>query len=62
MEDTGLEIAAFVNASACMLAMPLDDEDRAPVLAAMTRIAAFAADLAAFPLSGDVEIASSPVA
>ena len=54
MEDAVDAIAAFVDASALVLEMPLAGEERAAVIAAMTRIAAFAADVVAFPLTEEV--------
>ena len=61
MKDAVAALAALVDANAHVLEIPLVGEDRASVVAAMTRIAAFAADVAAFPLADDVEIASAPV-
>jgi hypothetical protein len=56
MVDDPAVIAAHVDAAAALLAMPLDDARRAAVIVAMTRIAAFARDVAAVPLGDDVEI------
>jgi Protein of unknown function (DUF4089) len=55
-DDTAL-VAAHVDTAAALLGMPLDDARRAGVIAAMSRLAAFAADIAAVPLADDVEIA-----
>jgi hypothetical protein len=57
MEDEALLVAAHVDAAAALLGMPLDDVRRAAVIAAMMRLAAFAADVAAVPLAVGVEIA-----
>jgi hypothetical protein len=59
MPDNATEIAIFVDATAVMLNMPLDAHHREGVIAAMTRLAAFAADVAAVELSDDVEIAGT---
>jgi hypothetical protein len=61
MEPDARSIAAFVDASAALHAMPLGDERRAAVIAVMSRLAAFAADVAAVPLGDDVEIAGGPI-
>ncbi len=50
-------ISAYVDAAAAVLEMPLDAERRTAVIAAMTRLAAFAADVTAVELAGEVEIA-----
>jgi hypothetical protein len=55
MDDAAL--AAYVDAAAVALAIPLDGELRAGVLASLARVAAFAADVAAFEIGHDVEIA-----
>jgi hypothetical protein len=52
-------VAAHVDAAAALLAMPLDAERRLAVIAATTRLAAFAADVAAVELSDDVAIAGT---
>jgi hypothetical protein len=57
MPDSQASIGNYVDASAALLAMPLDTERRAAVVAAMTRIAAFAGDLAGVPLANGEEIA-----
>jgi hypothetical protein len=59
MSDNATEIAIFVDAAAVTLNMPLDAHHRAGVIAAMTRLAAFAADVATVELSDDVEIAGA---
>ncbi len=53
--DTAL--SAYVTAAADLLALPLDDEQRANVGANVARTAAFAADLATIPLGNEIEIA-----
>jgi len=56
----GTDTAAFgpfVASCAKLTDMPLDEPRLAVVAAVMTRIADFAADVRAFPLSDDVEIA-----
>jgi 1-carboxybiuret hydrolase subunit AtzG-like len=50
-------IATYVDAAAELLAMPLAAEHRAGVIVAMTRLAAFGADVASVELAGDVEVA-----
>ncbi len=50
-------VAAYADAAAALLAMPIDDERTASVVAALERFAAFAADVATFDLTPDVEIA-----
>jgi hypothetical protein len=50
-------VAAYADAAAALLAMPVGDERRASVIAALARLAAFAADIDACELSVDVEIA-----
>jgi hypothetical protein len=57
MADNATEIAAYVDATAVALNMPLDARHREGVIAAMTRLAAFAADVAAVELANHVEIA-----
>jgi hypothetical protein len=57
MEDHARAVAAHVDAAAALLEMPLDVERRAAVIAALTRLAEFAADVARVPLSERVEIA-----
>jgi hypothetical protein len=57
MEDQAASVAAHVDASAALLGMPLAGERRAAVITAMSRLAAFAADVAAVPLEIEVEIA-----
>jgi hypothetical protein len=49
--------AAYVDAAAAAQGMPLSAEHRTGVIAATARLAAFAADVAAVELSGDVEVA-----
>jgi hypothetical protein len=57
MEEQAASLAAHVDASAALLGMPLAGERRASVIAAMSRLAAFAADVVAVPLGDEVEIA-----
>jgi hypothetical protein len=57
MEDDAPAVGAYVDAAATALGMPLNGERRAAVIAAMTRLAAFAGDVAAVELADDVEIA-----
>jgi hypothetical protein len=49
--------AAYVDAAAALAGMPLDPKHRPGVVAAMTRLALFAADVAAVDLADDVEVA-----
>ena len=57
MEDEAASIAAYVDASAGLLGMPLSAERRSAVVTAFARLSAFAADVAAVPLADDVELA-----
>lgn len=57
MGDEAQLIAAYVEAAAAQLRMPLDAERRAAVTAAMLRLAAFAADVESVPLGTSVEVA-----
>jgi hypothetical protein len=57
MGDDAATLAAYVDSTAAVLGMALDAERRSGVIAAMTRLAAFAADVAAVELTNDVEIA-----
>jgi sugar (pentulose or hexulose) kinase len=50
-------VAGYVDAAAAALGMPLAAEHRDGVIAAMTRLAAFAADIATVELPNAVEIA-----
>jgi hypothetical protein len=50
-------VAAYVDAAAAVLEMPLEGERRAAVIGVMTRLAAFAADIERLELENDVEIA-----
>ncbi len=50
-------VAAYVDAVAALVEMPLDAQRRGAVIATMERLASFAADVAAAPLGIDVEIA-----
>ncbi len=52
-------IADFVDASARALELPIAAGYRATVITVMERIAAYAADVAAFGLADDVEIAAA---
>ncbi len=51
------ESRVYVDAAAKLLAMPLAGVDRAVVFGVMQRLAAYAADVAAYELALDVEIA-----
>jgi hypothetical protein len=57
MEHDDRGAAGYVDAAAALLAMPLEPANRAIVVAAMERLAAFADDVAAFDLGPEVEIA-----
>jgi hypothetical protein len=57
MSDDDAALAAYVDAAAALLAMPLDAEHRAATIAVMSRLAAFSADIAAVQLGPDIEIA-----
>jgi Protein of unknown function (DUF4089) len=57
MADDSPAIAAYVDAAAVALGMPLDVQHRPGVIAAMARLAAFAGDVAAVELSAEIEIA-----
>jgi hypothetical protein len=57
MADDSPAIAAYVDAAAVALAMPLDEGHRVGVIAAMTRLAAFAADVVTVELAMDIEVA-----
>jgi hypothetical protein len=57
MPDNATAIATYVDATAVALNMPLDAQHREGVTAAMTRLAAFAADVATVELANDAEIA-----
>jgi hypothetical protein len=57
MADEIPAVADYVDAAAAALGMPLAAEHRAGVITAMTRLAAFAADIATVELSNTVEIA-----
>jgi hypothetical protein len=57
MEAEAASIAAYVDASAAMLGMPLAGERRASVIAALARLGAFAADVATVSLADEIEIA-----
>ncbi len=50
-------LVPFVASCAQLTGMPMDEPRITVVAAVMTRIAEFAADVSAFPLSDDVEIA-----
>jgi hypothetical protein len=54
-------VAAQVDAAAALLALPLGAERRAAVIVAMTRLAAFASDLAALDLSADIPGLDEPL-
>jgi hypothetical protein len=56
--DAGL-VAAHVDAAAAVFGMPLKGERRAAVVAAMTRLYAFAADVATVELGPEAEIAGA---
>lgn len=57
MEELPARVAAYVDAGAALMEMPLDHERRTAVIVAMTRLAAFAADVATVPLGDDIEVA-----
>jgi hypothetical protein len=57
MAEHAATIDAYVDATAALLAIPLDAEHRAATIAVMHRIAAFAADLDAVELGPEIEIA-----
>ena len=57
MADDSPAMAAYVDAAALALGMPLDERHRAGVVAAMTRLAAFSADVALVELSAETEVA-----
>jgi hypothetical protein len=57
MADDSPAIAAYVDAAAVALGMPLVEQHRVGVIAAMTRLAAFAADVASVELAADIEVA-----
>ena len=57
MTNDAQAVAAYVDAAAVALGMPLAAEHRAGVIAAMTRLAAFAADLGTVELPDDIEVA-----
>ena len=57
MPDSSSPIEAYVDASAALLAMPLAGELRERVVAALTRIADFAGDVAGAEIPLDTEIA-----
>lgn len=57
MAEPTLTVAAYVDAAAAACGMPLAEEHRAGVIAAMMRLAAFAADVGGVELARDVEIA-----
>jgi hypothetical protein len=61
MGDEAAEIAAYVDAAAALLAMPVaaTAARRAAVITAMTRLAAFAADVATVELGDDIAIAGT---
>jgi hypothetical protein len=52
-------LAAYVDAAAGLTEMPLTDERAAAVAVVLARIAGFAADLDAFALGDDVDIAGA---
>jgi len=57
MADDAPAVAAYVDAAAAALGMPLEAYSRDGVIAAMKRLSAFAADIAAVELTDDVEVA-----
>jgi hypothetical protein len=61
MGDENTEIAAYVDAAATLIAMPVASsmERRSAVIATMTRLAAFAADVASVELGDDIELAGA---
>lgn len=56
-DDDRSACAAYVGAAAELTHMPLSLERARSVAVVMERIASFAADLRAFPLADDIEIA-----
>jgi hypothetical protein len=56
-DDSEDAAAVFVRAAAQLAGMPLTADRERAVASTMSRIALFAADLEAFPLGDDVEIA-----
>jgi hypothetical protein len=60
MKDEAAEIAAYVDAAVALLAMPVaSPERRSAVIATMTRLAAFAADVASVELADEIELAGA---
>jgi hypothetical protein len=57
MGDDPGRVADYVDATSALLEMPLDDARRAAVIVALTRLAAFADDVARVPLGDEIEIA-----
>lgn len=57
MADDATAPAAYVDAVAAALEMPLAAQHRDGVIAALTRLAAFAADVEAVELSDEIEVA-----
>lgn len=57
MDTEAIAVATYIEAAAALSGMPLDAEHRAGAIVAMTRLAAFAADVATVDLGNDVEIA-----
>jgi len=57
--DPSDQPAAYVRAASALTGMPLDADHVQAVATALTRIAGFAANIEAFALADDVEIAGS---
>jgi hypothetical protein len=57
MGDDATAVAAYVDASAAVLDMPLGAQHRDGVILAMRLLAAFAADVAAVELPEEIEVA-----
>ena len=57
MENDPAHIAAYVDATAALLRLPVDASRRAAVIATMQRLAAFSADVAAVELPPEIELA-----
>jgi hypothetical protein len=58
-DDRFAALVAYVQTSTELAKMPLSAERVPVVVTALTRLADFAADLEAFPLGDDVEIAGT---
>jgi len=58
-DDPSDQLAAYVRAASALTDMPLDADRVQAVATALTRVAGFAANIEAFALADDVEIAGS---